>query len=350
MRAYQIVEWGAPLEEREVPMPEPQGTEVLVRVTASGICHSDIHIWDGYFDLGGGNKLTLEDRGVGLPFTMGHEVLGEVAALGPEAEGVAVGDRRIVFPWIGCGDCAVCQRGEELLCLAPRTVGARKPGGYAEYCLAPHPRYLVDFEGVDEPHAATCACSGVTAYSALRKVDFLRADEHLMIIGAGGVGLAGIGMAKAVVKGKLVVADIDPAKRAAAIAAGADEVVDNGDGEAVAKVLEMTGGGAMAAIDFVGAPATGGFAVQALARGGTLVVVGLFGGAMPLPMAMMPLKMLRLIGSYVGNLQEMHELMALVKAGKVKPVPITPRPLREAGQAIADLRDGKAVGRYVLTN
>jgi D-arabinose 1-dehydrogenase-like Zn-dependent alcohol dehydrogenase len=350
MRAYQIVKWGEPLEERDVPTPEPKGTEVLIRVTASGICHSDIHIWDGYFDMGGDNKLSLEDRGLKLPFTMGHEVLGEVAALGPEAEGVEVGDRRIVFPWIGCGTCEVCARGDELLCLAPRTVGTRYAGGYAEYCIAPHAKYLVPFEGTDEPHAATCACSGVTAYSALKKVNHLTDNDHLMIIGAGGVGLAGIGMAKAVCAAKLIVADIDPAKRAAAIAAGADIVVDNSDAGAVAQLLESTGGGVEAAIDFVGAPATSGFAMQALARGGTIVVVGLFGGALPLPVASLPLKMMRLIGSYVGNLEEMRELMDLVKAGKVKPVPTTPRPLREAGQAIADLRDGKAVGRYVLVN
>ncbi|MDA1098257.1 MAG: alcohol dehydrogenase [Proteobacteria bacterium] len=350
MRAYQIVKWGEPLEEREVPKPEPKGTEVLIRVTASGICHSDIHIWDGYFDMGGDNKLSLEDRGLKLPFTMGHEVLGEVAALGPEAEGVEVGDRRIVFPWIGCGACEVCARGDELLCLAPRTVGTRYAGGYAEYCIAPHAKYLVPFDGTDELHAATCACSGVTAYSALKKVNFLTSDDHLMIIGAGGVGLAGIGMAKAVCEAKLIVADIDPAKRAAALAAGADIVIDNSDAGAVAQLLESTGGGVDAAIDFVGAPATSGFAMQTLARGGTIVVVGLFGGALPLPVASLPLKMMRLIGSYVGSLEEMRELMALVKAGKVKPVPTTPRPLREAGQAIADLRDGKAVGRYVLIN
>ncbi|MBT4486443.1 MAG: zinc-binding dehydrogenase, partial [Rhodospirillaceae bacterium] len=164
------------------------------------------------------------------------------------------------------------------------------------------------------------------------------------------VGLAGMGMAKAVVNAKLVVADIDPAKRAAALAAGADMVIDNSDPDAVAELMKSTGGGVHGVIDFVGAPASSGFAMQTLARGGTIVVVGLFGGAVPLPLATLPLKMMSIIGSYVGTLEEMHELMALVKAGKVKPVPTTPRPLAEAGQAIADLRDGKTVGRYVLTN
>ncbi|MDE0727964.1 MAG: alcohol dehydrogenase [Alphaproteobacteria bacterium] len=350
MKAYQITAWGEPLEERVIETPVPEGTQVLLRVTASGVCHSDIHLWDGYFDMGGDVKMRLEDRGMTLPFTMGHEVLGEVVALGPDASGVEVGDKRIYFPWIGCGECDVCQRGDELLCLAPRTPGTRYAGGYAEYCLAQHSKYLVPFEGVEETHAATCACSGVTAYSALKKLKHLRPEEHLMIIGAGGVGLAGIGMAKAVVDAKLVVADIDPAKRAAALAAGADMVIDNSDGDAVKELIASTGGGVHGVIDFVGAPASTGFAMQTIARGGTIVVVGLFGGAVQLPLATLPLKMMSIIGSYVGNLDEMHELMALVTAGEVKPVPITPRPLREAAQAIADLRDGKALGRYVLTN
>ena len=350
MKAYQITAWGEPLEERVIETPVPEGTQVLLRVTASGVCHSDIHLWDGYFDMGGDVKMRLKDRGMTLPFTMGHEVLGEVVALGPDASGVEVGDKRIYFPWIGCGECDVCQRGDELLCLAPRTPGTRYAGGYAEYCLAQHSKYLVPFEGVEETHAATCACSGVTAYSALKKLKHLRPEEHLMIIGAGGVGLAGIGMAKAVVDAKLVVADIDPAKRAAALAAGADMVIDNSDGDAVKELMASTSGGVHGVIDFVGAPASTGFAMQTIARGGTIVVVGLFGGAVQLPLATLPLKMMSIIGSYVGNLDEMHELMALVTAGKVKPVPITPRPLREASEAIADLRDGKALGRYVLTN
>src|SRR5438309_5738689 len=121
MRAMQIIEWGKPLEARDYPDPEPQGEEVLLRVEAAGVCHSDVHIWDGHFDLGGGQQISLESRGVRLPFTMGHEIAGEVAALGPRASGVKVGDKVVAYPWIGCGECAVCRKGEELLCLNPRT-------------------------------------------------------------------------------------------------------------------------------------------------------------------------------------------------------------------------------------
>ena len=104
MRAMQIIEWGKPLEAREYLDPVPQGEEVLLRVEAAGVCHSDVHIWDGYFDLGGGQQISLESRGVRLPFTMGHEIAGEVAALGPQASGVKVGDKVVAYPWIGCGN------------------------------------------------------------------------------------------------------------------------------------------------------------------------------------------------------------------------------------------------------
>ncbi|MET4701575.1 D-arabinose 1-dehydrogenase-like Zn-dependent alcohol dehydrogenase [Constrictibacter sp. MBR-5] len=350
MHAWQIVDFGKPLEPREYPDPEPTGAQVLLRVTGCGVCHSDLHLWDGYFDLGGGKRLELGGRGMSLPFTMGHEIVGEVIALGPEAEGVAIGDRRVVFPWIGCGDCAECRRGEELLCSAPRTLGVRYGGGYADRVHVPHARYLVDFDGVDEALACTYACSGVTAYSALKKASAgLTADDSILIVGAGGVGLSAVQMARAVTPARIVVADIDEDKRRAAIAAGAVAAVDNGAEGALRKLRETTGGsGAAAAIDFVGAPGTALFGFDGIRRGGTLVIVGLYGGALSLSTAMFPLKMARVVGSYVGSLQEMHELMDMVRAGRVPPIPIRTRALRQVNATLADLREGRIVGRVVL--
>ncbi len=169
MRAMQIIEWGKPLEPREYPDPEPEGEEVLLRVEAAGVCHSDVHIWDGHFDLGGGQQISLESRGVHLPFTMGHEIAGEVAALGPKASGVKVGDKVVAYPWIGCGECAVCRKGEELLCLRPRTLGTRRAGGYGTHVIVPHGRYLLPHQGVPQGLAATYTCSGITAFSALKR-------------------------------------------------------------------------------------------------------------------------------------------------------------------------------------
>jgi D-arabinose 1-dehydrogenase-like Zn-dependent alcohol dehydrogenase len=349
MRSYQIVEWGQPVELREYPTPTPQGTEVLLRVTAAGICHSDLHINDGFFDLGDGRKAELGKLGASLPLTLGHEIVGVVEALGPDAEGVEVGQARVAFPWIGCRECAVCEHEREQLCLSPKFLGARVHGGYSEYVIVPHPKYLVDYGNVPTALACTFACAGLTAYAALKKIAPLTEDDYLVLIGAGGVGLSGLHIAPSVVPAKLIVADVDPQKRGIARQAGAYATIDNGEPDAVAKLIEMTGGGARASIDFVGAPATASFGLQVLRKGGTLVNVGLFGGALSLPLPLMPQRSLSLRGSYVGTLEEMEEVMALGREGKVPPIPIELRPLSQAAQALDDLRAGKASGRIILT-
>ncbi|MDP6709522.1 MAG: alcohol dehydrogenase, partial [Alphaproteobacteria bacterium] len=335
MRAMQIIEWGKPLELREYPTPEPQGKEVLVRVTACGVCHSDLHIWSGHFDLGGGERLDIEARGVTPPFTMGHEPLGTVEALGPEAEGVAVGESYIVYPWIGCGACEHCQDADtELLCATPRVIGTRVDGGYADYVIVPDAKYLVDYTGVSQDLACTYACSGLTAYSALRKIGELTADDYLVTIGAGGVGLSAVHFASAVTPAKVITADVDGTKRAAARQVGAHDTIDNAEAGAVEKALEMTGGGAAATIDFVGRPETSRFGVDILRKGGRQVQVGLYGEKATVPLPFFPLKMISMIGSYVGSLNEMHELMALVKAGRVPPIPVEARPLEAVNSAL----------------
>src|SRR5260370_14323672 len=214
MRAMQMIEWGQPVEARDYPDPDPEGEEVLVRVEAAGVCHSDVHIWDGHFDLGGGQQISLASRGVALPFTMGHEIAGEVVALGPHASGVKPGDKVVAYPWIGCGECAVCLEGEELLCLRPRTLGTRVAGGYGTHVIVPHGRYLLPHEGVPQGLAATYTCSGITAFSALKETrDRLGADDHLVIIGAGGGGGDAVRSSPGAGAGKVRVARIDAPKR-----------------------------------------------------------------------------------------------------------------------------------------
>ncbi|HVG52428.1 MAG TPA: alcohol dehydrogenase catalytic domain-containing protein, partial [Xanthobacteraceae bacterium] len=105
MISFDVCQCGAPLQRMERPTPKPEGTQVLLRTLAAGICHSDLHIWDGYYEMGGGKRLQLLERGIKLPLTMGHEIVGEVVAVGPDASGAKVGDRRLVYPWIGCGTC-----------------------------------------------------------------------------------------------------------------------------------------------------------------------------------------------------------------------------------------------------
>lgn len=348
MRSMQIVDWGRPLELRTYDDPQPQGTEVLLAVDACGVCHSDLHLHDGFFDLGGGEAIRVADRGIRLPFTLGHEVVGTVRALGPEAAGVAVGDRRIVFPWIGCGQCPVCRRGEELLCLKPRIVGTWKDGGYSDRVIVPDARYLVDYTGVPTELAATLACSGVTAYSAVRKLPELTAEDSLLLVGAGGVGLSTLHIARALTPARIVVADVDAAKRERALADGADAAVDNAADGALAALREAIGGGAAAAIDHVGRPETARFAIDGLRKGGTLIVVGLYGDRLALPMPLLPLRMLTLRGSYVGTLDELKALVALVQGGKIPPIPVAGRPLAAANAVLDELRRGRIIGRVVL--
>ena len=352
MRAMQIIEWGKPLQAREYPTPEPTGEQVLVRVESAGVCHSDVHIWDGYFDLGGGGKVTLEQRGVKLPFTMGHEIAGEVVAVGPQAKGVEVGKRYAVYPWIGCGTCNVCRQGEELLCLTPRTLGTRTSGGYGSHVIVPHARYLVDYGKVPQALAATYTCSGITAFSAMKKIhDHVGVGDHFLIIGAGGVGGQAVHIAPAYLAGQMLVADIDAGKRQHATEVGAVGTVDNGAPDALANVIEQSGGGVAGAIDFVGSPKTMEFGINALRKGGKLVMVGLYGGAASISTVLFPFKMMTIEGSYVGTLQDLKELLELGSAGKVAPIPIETRSADRATDSLADLKaGGKVPGRVVMTH
>src|SRR5688572_23491333 len=109
MRSLRLTEFGGPLVWSEEPSPDPVGAEVLLETVNCGICHSDLHIWDGYYEMGPGKRLYAKDRGLALPLTMGHEVVGRVVAKGPLADSVEVGDLRLVYPWIGCGACRACR-------------------------------------------------------------------------------------------------------------------------------------------------------------------------------------------------------------------------------------------------
>ncbi len=216
--------------------------------------------------------------------------------------------------------------------------------------IVPHGRYLLRHEGVPQGLAATYTCSGITALSALKKTrSHLSADDHLVIIGAGGVGGSAAHIAPAAVPGKVVVADIDAQKRAHARQMGAVATIDNAAPDAVKQVMEATGGGAAAAIDFVGSPKTMEFGVNILRKGGKLVMVGLYGGANPISTVLFPFKMMTIEGSYVGTLEDLREPLALVQAGKVPPIPIETRPADQASAALSDLKSGgKVRGRVVL--
>ena len=345
MHRQSLTAYGAPLCETVADAPTPKGTEVLVRVSRCGVCHSDLHMQDGYFLLGDGKQLDVR-AGRTLPFTLGHEIAGTVEAAGPDA-GVGPGGTGAVYPWIGCGQCPACKHGDENICTAPRHLGITVDGGYATHVLIPHPRYLIDAAPLAPSYAAALMCSGLTAYSALKRLADRAARAPLLLVGLGGVGLMGLALTKAMY-GAPFVADIDPKKREAALAAGAQAAFDPADPNARKAVLKASGG-IYAAVDFAGSDKSLTFTTGVLAKGGKVVVTGLIGGGYSTGAAMFSLKAMTIEGTQTGTLTEARELIDLVRAKKIASPPIAERPLRQASATLDDLRAGKIVGRVVLT-
>ncbi len=349
MKSYQFEDYGQPLVENVTEAPTVSGKQVLMKISACGVCHSDIHIWEGYFDMGGGNKLDVKGKRK-LPFTLGHEIVGEVIAVGDEVSGVSIGDQRVVYPWIGCEECNLCEAGEGHLCNRPQALGIDVDGGYSDHLIVPDSKYLLDYDGVDKESACTYTCSGLTAYSALKKVKSRTDGGTIMIIGCGGVGMAAMSIVKSVTNARVFVADIDPEKRQMGLDAGAEAAFDPSDRAQFKELMALTGGGVNGAIDFVGAESSAKYGTSILAKGGKLVVVGLFGGGFSMPLPMFPIKAIGIEGSFVGSLEEMHELMELAKQGKLQKLNLDHRPMCEADKALHDLKDGKVMGRVVLKN
>jgi alcohol dehydrogenase len=354
MKSFQVAEFHAPLQEVDLPTPQPLGTQVLIKVKAAGVCHSDLHIWEGGYDLGHGRKpLSLRDRGVSLPRTMGHETVGEVVAFGPDVKesdksGLKIGDVALVYPWLGCGKCATCLAGDENMCLRPNSLGVYCDGGYADHMTVPHPKYLLDLKGLDPVTAAPYACSGVTTYSALKKVEKDFATP-IVIFGAGGLGLMALSLLKAMGGKGAIVVDIDARKREAAERAGALATVDGNAPDALEQLAKKAGEPIRAVIDLVGNAQTTQLGFDCLTKGGKLVIVGLFGGGAPWALPLIPIKAITIQGSYVGNLRETQELLDLVRTRKIAPIPVTAMPLAKANDALVDLQQGRLVGRAVLT-
>jgi D-arabinose 1-dehydrogenase-like Zn-dependent alcohol dehydrogenase len=349
LRRQSLVAYGAPLVETIVDCPRPQGTQVVVRIERCGVCHSDLHMHDGYFKLTADRKLDIT-TGRALPFTLGHEIAGVVESVGPEvAADVAPPSRKVaVYPWIGCGACAACQHGQENLCAAPRHLGITVDGGYASHVLVPHPRYLLDYAPLSSALAGVLMCSGLTAYSALKRLQANASRGPVMLVGLGGVGMMGVALARTLFGTAPLVADIDVDKREAALRAGAAAAFDPADPNARKAVMAATGG-VHGACDFVGSESSLAFATGALAKGGKAVVTGLIGGNYATPAAMFVLRAMTIEGVLTGTLEEAQELMALARAGHAPAIPIAERPLGEAQSALDDLRAGRVIGRVVLT-
>lgn len=348
MHCQCVTEFGAALEGDDRDDPVPQGTEVVLRITAVGVCHSDLHIRDGGYDLGRGQRLSFKDRGMKLPHILGHEPVGMVVDKGPDAGPIDTDRNYLIFPWQGCGECDVCRAGTENLCLKPRFLGIHVDGAYATHVKIPHPRYLFDIGELSPEEAAPLACSGLTSYSALKKVEDTLAKRPAVLIGAGGLGLMCIGLIKAMGGKAPIVVDIDPGKREAALEAGAATAIDGKDPSAAALIHDAAGGGAAAVIDFVGSEATATLAFDAVGKGGRIVIVGLYGGAAPWQLPLIPIKSVTIMGSYMGNLGEFTEMMSLVSSGQVAVLPTHAFRLDAANEVLDELEAGRVLGRAVL--
>ena len=347
MRSARIVGASKPLVVEDAENPVPRGEQVLVKVSATGVCHSDLHLWEGGYNLGDGTFMKVTDRGVKYPVTPGHEVTGEVAATGEDSGGYGIGEKVLVYPWVGCGKCPACDAGNENLCDAPRSLGVFQNGGYADHILVPHHKYLARLDGLDPEEATSLACSALTAYTAIKKAN-ANSPETLLIIGAGGLGLMGVQIARATTNATVICIDLDEAKLAMARKLGAHRTIISGKG-AAERIMEMTGGlGVDSVVDFVNASATAKTGLDVLRKRGKLVLVGLFGGSLNLSLVTIPLKSVTIQGAYTGNYADMVELMGLARDGVIRSVISKRYGLEASNDALEDLRAHKIVGRAVI--
>lgn len=337
--ALRLTAWGRPPSPADVDVPDPVGTEVLVRVEAAGICHSDLHVLDaapGAFPYR-------------LPFTLGHEIAGHVVTPGPEAAGVAAGDRVAVHgPW-GCGECRRCAAGEDNYChrraeLGFSGAGLGRDGGMAGHVLVPHPRHLVAIGDLAATQAAPLTDAGLTPYHAVAGLT-LNEGAAAVVIGVGGLGHVAIQLLRARTAARVFAVDVREEALDLAHRSGAHRtLLVKAD---TAAVLRRETGGADAVLDFVGSDPTLALGAAVLQPGGDLVIVGSGGGRLtvakpgPLPQgASVSLP-------FWGSARELREVIALARAGHLH-VETEQFPLTAAAEAFRRLRDGRVRGRAVL--
>ncbi|WP_328603256.1 NAD(P)-dependent alcohol dehydrogenase [Amycolatopsis sp. NBC_00345] len=342
MKAVQYRSVGAAPEVVEVPDPEPGPGQVLVKVTAAGLCHSDLALM----------HMTAERLPFPLPLSLGHEGVGTVAALGEGAAGVVVGDSVAVYGAWGCGVCAACAAGRENYCPHARGLGIRSPGlgapgALAQYLLVDDVRHLVPFVGLDPVAAVSLTDAGLTPYHAVRwALPALVPGSTAVVIGVGGLGHVAIQLLRALTPARVVALDVGEDKLALAREVGAHEALVS-DASVPEAIRTLTGGfGAEAVFDFVGVEATGRIAVASAAAEARVLNVGLGGGAMQMGFMLVPPGM-SAYAPYWGTRGDLVEVIALAQAGALS-VRTEIYTLDEAPLAYERLAAGKVTGRAVV--
>jgi propanol-preferring alcohol dehydrogenase len=335
MQAALVRSFGAPLVIEELARPEPGPGEVLVKVMASGVCHTDVHAAAGDWAAK-----------PALPFIPGHEGAGYIAALGPATHGLKEGDR-VGIAWLHdtCGACEYCVSGWETLCGAQRTSGYSVNGTFAQYALgtaayvAPLPA-AIGFADI-----APILCAGVTTYKAIKETE-VRPGEWLAVCGIGGLGHVALQYARAM--GLQVLAlDVSEGKLALARSLGADAAIDAGAPDAARQVMKLTGGGAHGVLVTAVSPGAFTQALRLVRRKGTVAFVGLPPGNFETRIVDVVLKRITIRGSIVGTRKDLAEALQFAAEGKVR-AHIRRAPLGAINQVLADLRNGKVEGRMVL--
>ncbi|MFI6284306.1 NAD(P)-dependent alcohol dehydrogenase [Streptomyces sp. NPDC051018] len=342
MKALQYRTVGSAPELVDIPAPEPGPGQILLKVTAAGVCHSDIAVM----------SMPAERLPFPLPLTLGHEGAGTVAALGAGVTGVAVGDAVVVYgPW-GCGACPVCASGRENYCphaarLGIRPPGLGSPGAMAQYLLVDDIRHLVPIGDLDPVAAVPLTDAGLTPYHAVRRaLPKLVPGSTAVVIGTGGLGHLAIQLLRALTPARVVALDISGDKLELARRVGAHEAFLSEAGVA-ARVRESTGGlGAQAVFDFVGVDATGASAVAMAAMDADVQLVGLGGGAIRVGFAQVPYGM-SVTAPYWGSRTELAEVIALARSG-VLSVHTETYTLDDAPLAYERLHAGRINGRAVI--
>ncbi|MBR0811665.1 alcohol dehydrogenase AdhP [Bradyrhizobium diazoefficiens] len=335
MKAAIVKQFGKPLVIEDVPVPQPGPGEVLVKVKACGVCHTDLHAASGDWPV----------KPV-PPFIPGHEVAGTVAALGVGVKNLKVGDA-VGVAWLhdACMACEYCETGWETLCEHQHNTGYSVNGGFAEYVIASAAFAAKLPATVDFAAIAPILCAGVTTYKGLKETE-ARPGEWVVISGVGGLGHVAIQYAKAMGL-KVAAVDIADDKLELARETGADLAVNALVAGAVDKVLAATGGGAHGVL--VTAVSTAAFAqaLKMVRRKGTVSLVGLPPGEFPTPIFDVVLKRITVRGSIVGTRRDLDEAVAFAADGKVK-AEVTKVPLAQINEVFDRMKAGKIDGRMVL--
>lgn len=344
MKAVQLTRWESPPEINDVPVPTPGPGEVLLQVAAAGLCHSDLHLMEWPDGL-----LPYD-----LPFTLGHENAGYVAALGSGVSGLDEGQAVIVYgPW-GCGSCWRCAQGMENICeradeRRAHGGGLGRDGGLAEYIAVPSERLLIPIGDLDPLTAAPLTDAGLTPYHAIKhSMPHLVPGSSAVVIGVGGLGHVAIQMLAALTVARIIAVDPRPEARSLAQRAGADVVLAPGDDAARSVRAETPrGAGASVVLDFVGNDETTALAAAVAAIGSRIVLVGVAGGRYPMAFGASPLEATVVIPNW-GTRSELIEVVALARAG-VLDVSVEPVTLEDVPATYERLARGEVTGRAVAT-